>query len=141
MSRLIQTIYDSRTRSLAIAQDLIALVTRRVSPKQITTASTVRHLTGSKLVVNLLSCLGHSASYTELQRFETAAALTKLQIAAENGVIIDSNIEGDWGFLQAAADNDDFCEDSKDGKKTTHATTMVLYQSKLIGMFSDVNYS
>ena len=89
-----------------------------------------------------MSCLGHSASYTELQRFETAAALTELQIAAENGVIIPSNIEeGDRGFIQAAADNDDFCEDSKDGKKTTHANTMVLYQSKLSGMFADENYS
>ena len=75
-------------------------------------------------------------------RFETIAALTELQIASENGVIIPSNIEeGDRRFIQAAASNDDFCEDSKDGKKTTHANTMVLYQSKLSGTFADENYS
>lgn len=32
------------------------------------------------------------------------------------------------GFIQAAADNDDFQEDTLDGKRTTHATSMVLYQ-------------
>ena len=103
------------------------------------------HLTFSNLCAfyPALDChRRNSAFYTELQRFETIAALTELQIASENGVIIPPNIEeGDRRFIQAAASNDDFCEDSKDGKKTTHANTMVLYQSKLSGMFADENYS
>ena len=40
------------------------------------------------------------------------------------------------GVIQAAADNDDFREDSKDGKKTNHDTTTVLYRSIIKEEFS-----
>ena len=69
---------NSANKCLSIAQDIMTLVTRRITPKHLTTASTIKQITGSKLLINQLNKLGHCASYTELQRFETAAALTKL---------------------------------------------------------------
>ena len=36
-------------------------------------------------------------------------------------------------FIQLAADNNDFNEETLDGKNTTHATTMVVYQRKPFG--------
>ena len=36
-------------------------------------------------------------------------------------------------FIQLAADNNDFNEETLDGKNTTHATTMVVYHRKPFG--------
>lgn len=33
-------------------------------------------------------------------------------------------------FLHGVIDNDGFCEDTLDGKSTTHITAMVIYQTK-----------
>lgn len=55
----------------------------------------------------------------------------ELNCAAEDDVILSPNIGGEsFGFIQAAADNDDFMEDTKDGKRTTRGTTMVQYQNQ-----------
>ena len=45
------------------------------------------------------------------------------------GVVIPSNIT-DGPFVQFAADNNDFNEETLDGKQTTHATTLVVYQRR-----------
>ena len=45
-------------------------------------------------------------------------------------VILPSNIFP-GSFVQAAADNNDFQEETIDGKMTTHATSLVLYQRKI----------
>ena len=45
----------------------------------------------------------------------------------QTGVVIPSNITP-GPFLQFAADNNDFNEETLDGKQTTHATTLVVYQ-------------
>ena len=49
------------------------------------------HIKQVKLVINQLNKLGHSASYTELQRFETTVALTELTHASQNDIIIPMN--------------------------------------------------
>jgi hypothetical protein len=82
------------------------------------------------IVFDLLNKQGHCCFYSELQRFETGVAEGELLEAREQGVVIPGNIKGGFGFIQAAADNDDFMEDTIDGKRTTHATTMVLYQNQ-----------
>ena len=128
---------DATVKCTAIGQDIVAMVTGKITPKHLTMASTVKQLTGSKLLIEQLSKLGHCISYTELVRFETATALTELNHASVNEVIIPMNItDNSKGFIQAAADNDDFREDTKNGK-TTHGTTMVLYQSIPHGQFSN----
>ena len=45
-------------------------------------------------------------------------------------VILPSNIFP-GSFVQAAADNNDFQQETIDGKMTTHATSLVLYQRKI----------
>ena len=48
-------------------------------------------------------------------------------------MIVPANLlsrEQGGGFLQAAADNIDFLEETIDGKNTTHATSAVFYQIK-----------
>ena len=45
------------------------------------------------------------------------------------GVVIPSNIT-DGPFVQFAGDNNDFNEETLDGKQTTHATTLVVYQRR-----------
>lgn len=115
----------------SIAQDIIGLSTRKIPPKHVTLASSVKHLTGSKQLVNQLNRMGHCCSDTELQRLYTAAAMTELRAGLETEVIQPPNIlPGRIGFIQAAADNDDFLEHTRDGKQTTHGTTMVLYQQQ-----------
>ena len=50
----------------------------------------------------------------------------------ETGAVIPSNITA-GPFVQFAADNNDFNEETLDGKKTTHATTLVVYQRQPFG--------
>ena len=64
-------------------------------------------------------------------RTDISIANTIIQNAAEDGVIIPSNIISGT-FVQAAADNNDLTESTLDGKNTTHGTTMVLYQKAVL---------
>ncbi|KAK3710252.1 hypothetical protein QZH41_006783 [Actinostola sp. cb2023] len=50
----------------------------------------------------------------------------------EYGTVLPSNISP-GSFVQLAADNNDFNEETLDGKNTTHVTTMVIYQRKIFG--------
>ena len=118
----------------AIAHDIIASVTNKITPKQVLLGTAVRHLTGSKQVIEQLNKLGHSCSYTELLRLETAAAVNEINLAVDHGVVIPSNIRpASHGFIQTATDDDDFLEDTVDGKNTTHGATMILIQEGSIG--------
>ena len=119
----------SSSKKKSIALDIIGLCLRRVPPTHVTLASSVKHLTGSKELISQLCAMGHSCSYTELLRLETAAAKGEMEYAKEHGVVIPPIIQpAERGLLQAAADNDDFMEETIDGKNTTHGTTMVLLQ-------------
>ena len=116
-------------RKQSIALDIIALCLKRIPPTHLTLANSIKHLTGSKELIEQLNAMGHCCSYTELMRFETAAAETEIAYGKEHGVVIPPIIqEADKGFLQASADNDDFQEETIDGRNTTHGTTMVLIQ-------------
>ena len=58
-----------------------------------------------------------------------------MEVAAKSslfGVVTPSNILPGV-FIQAAADNNDINEETLDGKHTTHATTVVLYQKRQFG--------
>ena len=50
----------------------------------------------------------------------------------EYGTVVPSNITS-GPFVQLAADNNDLNEETLNGKNTTHATTMVVYQQKPFG--------
>ena len=76
--------------------------------------------------------MGHCCSYDEMQAVDTSIALEVLAHAEEHGTVIPSNISP-GPLVQIAADNNDFTEETLDGKNTTHATTMVVYQRKAFG--------
>lgn len=62
-----------------------------------------------------------------MRAVDTSAALEVLAKAEEFETVIPSNISPGI-FVQLAADNNVINEETLDGKNTTHATTMVVYQ-------------
>ena len=125
---------DMHRKICSVGQDLLYIEPRGElkTPKHTGLAIAVKYLTGSKQLVTMLNRLGHCVSNCQLGRIETALTSDQLARAEHNnGVIIPTNIlRGE--FIQAAADNNDFCEETLDGKLTTHATTTVLYQRNSI---------
>jgi hypothetical protein len=69
---------DTHHHILSIGQDMLHAVSHGEvhTPKHISLAMTVNHLTGSKQIVTLLNRLGHTISYDELQCIDTALAET-----------------------------------------------------------------
>ena len=122
---------EDERRIISISQDIIHCASKaRVKfLKQIALAMAVRHLTGSKQLVCLLNRMGHSSSYDELQAVDTSLATEVLAKVETYGTVIPSNISP-GSFVQFAGDNNDLKEETIDGKNTTHATTMVVYQPR-----------
>ena len=125
---------DIYRKICSVGQDLLYIEScgELKTPKHTGLAIAVKHLTSSKQLVTMLNRLGHCVSNCQLGRIDTALANDQLARAEHNnGVIITTNIlRGE--FIQAAADSNDFCEETLDGKLTTHATTTVLYQRKTV---------
>ena len=119
---------------LSICQDIIHCSTngRVKTPKHAGLAITVHHLTSSRRLITLLNKMGHCSSYDEMRAIDTSAALEVLAKANEFGTVIPSNISP-GPFIQIAADNNNLNGETLDGKNTTHATTMVVYQRKAFG--------
>ena len=63
---------------------------------------------------------------------DTGLAKEILAKSQQSGTVIPSNIFP-GSFIQFAADNNDLNEETLDGKRTTHATTLVVYQKKPFG--------
>ena len=113
---------------LSIGQDIIFACNKSVlTPKHIGLGVTVKRLTGSKEVVKLLNSFGHSISYDEVIKLEKSFVQHTLLDRDEGNAAIPSNIVA-GKFVEAAADNLGFNEQTLDGKNTTHATTLVLCQ-------------
>lgn len=122
-------------RILSLAQDLIFACCKGIlTPKHIGLGVTVKHMTGSKELVRILNRFGHCISYDEVVKLEKGFVEQNVANYKENDVVIPSNISP-GKFVQAAADNLDFNEETLDGKHTTHATTLVLYQRNEAGNF------
>ena len=109
----------------SIAQDLVHLSSRgrNPTPKSIALAMAVRQMTGSASVVSLLSGLGHCMSHSFVLCHETALAQMNISndFASPQGFI--SNVP-----TTLAWDNDDFSEETRSGKGTTHITGGIIIQ-------------
>ena len=92
----------------------------------------VRHLTGSKQIIKILNHMGHCASYDSVEMIDTALAREILAKTKAKCVAIPLNI-APGSFIQFAADKNDINEETLDGKQTTHATTLVVYQKGQFG--------
>ena len=124
---------DMDRRVVALCQDIIYTVkkSRVKTPKHIGLAMSIKHLTGSKQVVNMLHSQGHCISYDDLCRIESAIASDTLQLAeASGGVYIPSNIIPSGSFVHAAMDNIDINEETRSGEGTMHVLGGLLFQEK-----------
>lgn len=108
-----------KSRLFSLVQDMIFISSsgKKFTPKSLSLAMATRQLTGSSKVINLLNQFGHCMSNNFALSLETG--LAELSIS-DNGVIPagvrkNQNIAIAW-------DNDDFLEDTKTGKDTTHVT-------------------
>ena len=116
---------------LSIAQDIIHCSSnaRVKTPKHVSLAMSTHHLTGSKQIIMLLSRMGHCISYEEMKSVDASLATEVLAQSEEYDTVLPSNISP-GSFIQMGSDNDDFNEETIDGKNTTHVTPIVVFQRK-----------
>ena len=117
-------------KNCSVGQDLLYRESRGElkTPKHTGLGIAAKHLIDSKQLVTMLNRFGHCLSNCQMGRIDTALANDQLARAEHNdGVIIPTNISR-GKFIQTATDNNDFFEETLDGKLTTHATTTVFYQ-------------
>lgn len=121
---------QSERQILSIGQDLIFAVSKGTvkTPKHVGYSMTVKHKTNSRQLVTLAHHAGHGISYNDVVRIEKALE-DRNKERSGNGIYVPGNIIPGAGFIHGAADNIDFNEETLDGRKTTHATSMVLYQN------------
>ena len=109
----------------SIEQDLVNLASggRNPTPKSIALAMALRQLTGSASVISLLSGLGHCMSHSFVLCHETALAQMNISndFAIPPGFVSDVPTTLAW-------DNDDFSEETRSGKGTTHITGGIIIQ-------------
>jgi len=122
---------DIKRKCFSIYMDLYYLVTDGdLTPKHVSLAQYIHHYTRSKLLINTLNKLGHCISYPSLKKVDSQAVVDMITKNKTETVPLPSNIINNPSiFLHGAVDNDDFAEETLDGKKTTHVTAMVLYQT------------
>ena len=110
-----------------LCQDIMFLHSRgtRPTPKSIALGMTMRHLTGSKLVSQILSGFGHSISYDAVLRAETA-------IAQKHAAAVDTVPERfvKHKFTLLVYENIDFAEETISGGGTTHHINGIMVQLK-----------
>ena len=80
----------------------------------------------------MLSRMGHCSSYDDVEVTVTSIANDIIAKSDIFGIVLTSNISTGV-FVQVAGDNNDIHEDTHDGKRTTHVTTLVLFQRGQFG--------
>ena len=83
----------------------------------------MRQLTGSSRVISLLNQFSHCMSKNFALRNETGLA----ELSISNNGIIPDGVTKNQG-ITIAWDNNDFLEDTKTGKDTTHVTGGIIIQ-------------
>lgn len=132
---------NKHRRAKSIYQDIKYAMNNEHSPKHISLAQEIHHATRKTELVDVLSKLGHTISYSDLLNLDQLI-LKKLAFNQNNSFIrIPSNIiKNPSLFLHGAIDNNDFMEETLSGKNTTHVTSMVLYQENSCHAQADVHF-
>eukprot|EP00058_Branchiostoma_floridae_P012257 XP_002597745.1 hypothetical protein BRAFLDRAFT_77352 [Branchiostoma floridae] len=125
---------DLERKIVMMTQDAIHVAShdRVKTPKHTCLGLTVRHLIGSKQLLTILNRMGHCSSYDEVEIVDTSLAMETIAKADLYGLVLPSNISPGV-FVQAVADNNDLNGETLDGKNTTHANTLVLFQKGTFG--------
>ena len=117
---------DRMQSVLNLVQDIVSLLSKQPTPKQVGLALHILKKTRSKNLVTILNRLGHSVSYNSAQRCLTTVANEVNEKEEKEGIFIPENIVHGC-FLQAALDNLNFHSETEDGG-SLDATTNIIYQ-------------
>lgn len=119
---------------LSVAQDLIYVASdgKKLTPKGLSLGMTIRQLTGSASAISLVNRLGHCVSHTTVLRHETALAQRNISLSTllPPGFASQTSTTLAW-------DNDDFQEETRTGKGTTHITGGIIIQRMSPAQFID----
>jgi len=128
--------HADKRHAIMIGQDTLHSAThgRVKTPKHVGLAMMIRHLTESKQLTTMLNRTGYCSSYDEVEAVDTSLTMEVVATSEKMGVIIPSNVNP-GGFIQVTADND-INKETLDGKQTTHATTIVLFQRGQFGLLT-----
>ena len=118
-------VHSDKVRVSSICQDLLMLVStgKLNSPKAMALGLVVKHLTGSRELIDILHRLGHSVSYDTLRSYETSLAVHALS----NRDKVPDKFEHGQPIVMVW-DNIDFLEATRSGHNTTHHTNGILLQ-------------
>ena len=121
-------------RIMMLAQDVVhcASHARAKMPKHVALGIAVRHMARSKEFITMLSRMGQCSSYDDVEAMDTSIANEIIAKSDIFGVVLPSN-NSTGVFVQVAGDNNDINEDTLDGKRTSNATTLVLFQRGQFG--------
>ena len=114
---------SERRKLLSICQDVISLASHghKLTPKSLALGLSTRHISGSKLLVRILSGLGHCSSRDSVVRLETSLALSEAEHGLPKGTVCKI-------FTILVWDNIDFEEETPSGSGTTHHTNGIIIQ-------------
>ena len=125
LSEYVNITDTEKSKLMSIAQDLVNTASggRQPTPKSIALGMALRQMTGSASVISLLNGLGHCMSHSYVLSHETALAQLNISMdsAVPPGFVMNVPTTLAW-------DNDDFCEETKSGKGTTHITGGIIIQ-------------
>lgn len=117
--------HTDKIKVLSICQDLVSLLSKNMltTPKALSLGLTIKNLTGSKELINILHRLGHCPSYDSIRTYETSLAhhLNRNRDSIPEGFAHGSLIVMVWG-------NIDHLEATKSGHNTTHNTNGIMMQ-------------
>ena len=114
-----------KSRIYSLVQDMILISSdgKKFTPKSLSLTMAMRQLTGSSKVINLLNQFGHCLSNNFALRHETGLA----ELSISEGGVVPVGVRKNQN-IAIAWDNDDFLEDTKTGKDTTHVTGGIIIQ-------------
>ena len=116
---------EEHAKLLSIFMDIIYLSSNGCiqTPKSLALGLTLRHITGSTTISNLLHKFGHCASYDTIVRYETGLAIQRMETNKTAPKGFQPGV-----FTIAVWDNIDMCEETGPGSGTTHHTNSILVQ-------------
>ena len=90
-------------------------------------------------IITMVSRMEQCSSYDDVEAMDTSIANAIIAKSDIFGVVLPSNISTGV-FVQVAGDNNDINEDTLlDGKRTTQATTLILFQRGQFGPASKLH--
>jgi hypothetical protein len=124
---------SDRQKILSICQDIIFLKSkgRRIVPKHLILGLTIRHVTGSSKLIDIVSGLGHCMSTKAVIDYDSDLA----RYRAQQSSVIPRGFSK--SFTTCVFDNNDINEETLSGKGTTHCTTGIVIQRMSEGSVVD----